>query len=58
MKNENNLPYWNLLYRKVKHGDCDTMREVKEEYERQQKSMQKLTDQAQKLELGYGERNN
>lgn len=53
--NEDNLPYWNLLRRKVKQENCDTMREAKEEYERQQKAMQKLTDQAQRLGLGYGE---
>ena len=40
---------------KLKRGEASTVKEAKEQYKRQKKALDKLTEQAQKLNLGYGD---
>jgi hypothetical protein len=42
-----------VIRKKLEQGKADTVEEAKRQYERQKRALQNLTDQAQKLNLGY-----
>jgi len=47
-----------IALRRLKHGESDSMEEAIEEARKQVEALQKLVDQSQKLEIGYGTRGN
>jgi hypothetical protein len=44
-----------VIRKKLERKEADTVEEAKRQYKKQKQALQNLTDQAQKLSLGYGD---